>query len=404
MSVSQPFVLILIDYLMGKKVDKKMLLDKIPFFALAGVFVVSSYLAARDAMNYYPLYSGIQRIFAPAYEIVFYLVKSVAPVGLCAFYYLPDNPDSSMTMKMVVSAIVVCGLAAAVYCSRRFSKKTVFGSLFFCITLVPVLQIVVSSGAWTIIAERYTYVPMIGIYFVFASICDYLLKVKFGKSVVAKYALSAGLIAVLLVFSVLTFRRCSVWKDNFSLWNDVIAKSPSAIAYNNRGIAYNAGGNYDRAIQDFNRAIMLDPKFEKPYNNRADAYNHKGDYNRAILDYNQAIALNPKYAEAFYNRGIAYNAQNNFDYAIEDFSRAIKLNPHYAQSYNNRAVAYCCKGDYNQAIDDLNGAIRLDATYAKAWYNRGNAFNAKGDHAHAQDDFKEACDLGYEPACGLINR
>jgi serine/threonine protein kinase len=160
-----------------------------------------------------------------------------------------------------------------------------------------------------------------------------------------------------------------------------------ASAYYNRGYAYYNKGNYDQAIKDYNKTIVLNPQHANAYNNRGIAYKKKGNYDQAIKDYNKTIVLNPQYANAYNNRGIAYKKKGNYDQAIKDYNKAIELNPLYALAYYNRGLAYYNKGNYDQAIMDYNKAIELSPQYANAYYNRGLAYenlgqmeNAKADH------------------------
>ena len=407
MAVSQPFVLLLIDYVGGKKFDKKTLVDKIPFFAIAAAFAAITVLTQKGAgsISDYSSISTLQRICVPCYGIVFYLVKSVVPVHLCAYYPFPGTHDHSMNLKLFAAPFLVIGGTAAIYrfavkYLRGSPRKLTFGSLFFLITALPVLQIVRFGGA--IVAERYTYVPMIGIYFVFAEMYEYLLKGKFGNRNAVKGILLAGVGIPLVIFSCMTRERCGVWNNSLSLWNDVVGKFPCAVAYTHRGLAYSAKGDDDRAIQDYTQAIMLDPNYAQAYNNIGVAYKNKGDYDRAIEDYTQAIMLNPGYAMAYGNRGIANKYKGDIKRAIEDYTQAIMLNPHNAMTYNNLGVAYNAQSNHKRAIEDFNQAIMLNPGYAMAYYNRGLAYRAKGDDGRAHEDIKKACDLGLAIACKLL--
>jgi tetratricopeptide (TPR) repeat protein len=116
-----------------------------------------------------------------------------------------------------------------------------------------------------------------------------------------------------------------------------------AILLTNRGNAYRNKDQYDRAIQDYNQAIKLNPKDSFPFNNRGNAYFNKGQYDRAIQDYNQAIKLNPTFAMAFNGRGAAYAGKGQFDNAIRDYDQAIKLNPSFELAIKNRTDAIANK-------------------------------------------------------------
>jgi len=100
--------------------------------------------------------------------------------------------------------------------------------------------------------------------------------------------------------------------------------------------------------------------------NRGVEYSSKGDNDRAIQDYDQAIRLNPKHANTFYNRGVAYRSKGQYDRAIADYDQAIRLNPQDADFFFERGVAYGLKGQYDRAISNYNEAIRLDPQHASA--------------------------------------
>src|SRR4029450_4316494 len=97
-----------------------------------------------------------------------------------------------------------------------------------------------------------------------------------------------------------------------------------AEGFHNRGMAYRSKDDIDRAIQDYNRAIQINPKFASAFNNRGVAYDYKGDYERAIQDYDQAIKLTPAFAQAYFNRGNAYLGKSQYAPAIDDYNQAIR--------------------------------------------------------------------------------
>jgi len=137
---------------------------------------------------------------------------------------------------------------------------------------------------------------------------------------------------------------------------------PSASDYVRSGASHYKKQDYDKAIEDANAAIRLDPKLWNAYGLRAMAYNEKKDYNKAIEDYTIVIRLKPDFAEAYNGRAwiYAWNLKKEFDRAIADANQAIKLDPKDASYYDTRGWAYFGKGDYNNATDDFNKAIKLD--------------------------------------------
>ena len=100
-----------------------------------------------------------------------------------------------------------------------------------------------------------------------------------------------------------------------------------ATAFLARGSAWALKGEYDKAIQDFDEAIRLEPNRGDAFNNRGDAWDAKQEYDKAIRDFDEAIRLNPNDDDAFLNRSIARHAKGEYDKAIQDFNQAIRLNP-----------------------------------------------------------------------------
>ena len=176
------------------------------------------------------------------------------------------------------------------------------------------------------------------------------------------------------------------------------------VAYNNRGVTYVVKGDHDQAIQDYGKAIALNPDNAEPYCNRGIAYRKKGDHDQAIQDFDKAIDLNPDDAGAYYNRGVTYGEKGDLDRAIQDFDKAIDLKPDYAEAYNNRGVAYRKKDEHARAIQDYDKAVALKPDAAEAYSNRGIAYGEKGDHDQAIQDYGKAIDLKPDDAEAYQNR
>ena len=176
-------------------------------------------------------------------------------------------------------------------------------------------------------------------------------------------------------------------------YSHAIELKPDCVAYNNRGVAYGVKGDHDQAIQDYDKAIALNPDAAEAYNNRGVAYGVKGDHDQAIQDYDKAIALNPDDAEAYYNRGVTYGEKDEHARAIQDYDKAIALNPDHAKAYCNRGVAYKKKGELARAIQDYDKAIALKPDAAEAYQNRGMAYVQQNEFALAIQDFNKAIAL-----------
>jgi tetratricopeptide (TPR) repeat protein len=169
----------------------------------------------------------------------------------------------------------------------------------------------------------------------------------------------------------------------------VLDVSPACWASDLRQLArYDFHDECDRAIQDTDQAIRLNPNEPSFYYTSGLAYKKKGDYDRAIQEFSEAIRLNPNFERAYYDRGNAYIDKEEYDRAIQEFNEAIRLNANNANNYNNRGVAYKREGDYGRSIPDYNQAIRLNSHDTISYFNRGDAYFAQSNLTAAIADFE----------------
>jgi tetratricopeptide (TPR) repeat protein len=163
-----------------------------------------------------------------------------------------------------------------------------------------------------------------------------------------------------------------------------------AAAFNNRGNTYNRKGQYDRAIEDYNQALRLDPKSATAFSNRGVAYERKGQYDRAIEDYSQVIRLDPQNAAAFnsrcWERAIVGRELRE---ALADCNESLRLKPNDADTLDSRGFVYIKLGQFDPAIADYSAAVAANPKAASALYGRGYATRKKGD-ASGTDDIAAA--------------
>jgi tetratricopeptide (TPR) repeat protein len=144
-----------------------------------------------------------------------------------------------------------------------------------------------------------------------------------------------------------------------------------ATAFNNRGVAHKFKGEYDRALEDYDQAILLNPSFANAYNNRGVIYRLKGKYDRAIRDYDQAIWLDSNIPAAFYNRAIAYSEKEDYDRAIRDFDVVLRFNPKNALALYGRGVVRLKKGDAQSGSADIAAAKAINSKVAEEFEHSG---------------------------------
>lgn len=332
-SVTFPFILILLDYLIDQKIILNRLWNKMPFFAIACLFLASAFVGSNVTVGSHNFLLFFDKLLLALYSVTIYLAKIIFPLNLCPLYPAPQKIHGVFPWIIYFNALIaVIFLGWAVYLMRRHHHWA-WGFFFFIIISSLPLALIISNGVP--LTDHYTYLPSIGIAFVLTKFAVHLYH-RNKNNKVRQLLMAVGLIYVLFL-SIFTFRQCDVWKDSLNLWNAVINQnSQSSIAYNNRGNTYN-------------RLELLD---------------------EALADYNQAILLNNNDALAYNNRGIIYYKKGLCARAIDDFNAALELNPHNTEAYNNRAVCYAQLGDYTNALADINHVIMLDPRKTSAYHNR----------------------------------
>ena len=395
-AVTLPLILVLTDYYLNPKLPFKNNLDKTPFFALSVVFGVVSLMSQRvigSNWDYVIGYTILDRLFMGAYAFTFYIVKSIFPFGLSAIHPLPLKSAGLLPILYYISGltfILFPWILIKVFKSRvdeTLRKDVIYGALFFFLTIVLVIFIPVGQA---VVAERYTYVPYIGLFMILGRVYLYLGERKYTFSSKLRYAPAAVIGIMLIVFAHGAYARNTVWRDTPTLFSDVIDKYPeTGIAYNNRGNVRRDQNDFQGAMEDYNKAIELN--YNDAYNNRGILRNRMNDYKNAIEDFNRALHGKSDRDIAHYNKGIAKLNLGDFSGAVEDFSKAIEINPQYSDAYNNRGfVRYEKLSDFIGAIHDFDTAILLSPAEPDIYYNRGNAKILAGNYESAIIDYDMA--------------
>ena len=433
MAASLPVLLLLTDYFKGYKINTKSIIEKAPYFILALIFGLVAIAAQKTSgatdIALYPMH---QRIVFASYGFITYLFKLILPLNLCAYYAYPIKEGGEIPAQYYGYLILLLGLLAYTFYSLRHSKKIFFAIGFFAATVFLVLQLLPVGGA--IMADRYSYIPSIGIFYL-AGEGFYWLWNRKSLRTVAFIILGT----MVIFYSVKTSARCGIWKNGMVLWTDVINQYQTIPqAYINRGIIFAGEKKYDESLNDYNKAIQIEPRFSKAYNNKGGlmrtlkrydeaianfdkaielqpkypiALNNRGlikniikKYDEAIMDYNKAIEYKPNYPEAFNNRGVAYRNSGRFEESLRDFNKAIELQPNYSKAYNERGVLMANQNKFDLAMNDYNRAIQLQPDYGNAYYNRGLCELSTGNKVNACKDLQVAASAGLQYAVEEYNR
>ena len=375
-----------------------LLAEKIPLFTMAAASSIVTYVAqweggAVQPIAMLPTATRIGNAFV-SYEA--YMEKTLWPSGLAFFY---PFQSSLPAWEMVASMVLFMAATAAVFLGAKKSPYLAVGWLWYAGTLVPVIGIL--QVGMQARADRYTYIPLVGLFIIAAWGIPDLLRGWKKRAVAMGVASSAVLCALFTA----TWLQVGYWRDSFALFDHALdVTGPNAVVLNYRAAAYNSIGKPALAMSDLSAAIAIDPGYAHSYNNRGIALQSLGQLPRAEADYTEAIRIDPGYVDAYVNRGIVLEAMSDPRRAVGDLTSAIRINPGRADAYYNRANADYALGDPGRAIADLSAAIAIDPGYVDAYNNRGALYNTVGDYAKAVSDLDRAIEMEPAYANAYLNR
>jgi tetratricopeptide (TPR) repeat protein len=379
MLVTLPFVFLLLDYWPlrryrlahsevgnNEKADKFMLgsvkksqtlgliLEKVPLLALsAGMINLSS-----SSVQEYGIVLSLEsvsmklRIANALVSYIKYLAKMIWPQRLAIYYPFPKiipmwQTIAAFMLLVFISVLVIKALKRAPYLA--------VGWLWYLGTLVPVIGLI-QAGLWPAMADRWAYVPLIGIFIMVAwGIPDLAARWHFKKT-----WLSLAAATVLSVFVVTTWLHVRIWADSITLFEHAIkVTTNNFVAHNNLGTALKEQGRIAEAIHHYQEALRLLPGYAKAHNNIGAVMENQGRIAEAILHYTEAVRIDPENALIHYNLGHVLGEQDRMAEAIGHYVKALQIKPDFADAYNNLGVALLRLGKITQAIDYLQEAVRL---------------------------------------------
>ncbi len=332
-----PLVLLLFDYFLGRKLDRRVFYEKIPFFLVAAVFLIIAFIGQTEAGRFSEgelFVVPLNPLFG-VFSLVFYLAKLCLPVGLSSIYPFPYLGAGGRIPFLFFPApfILATVIIGAVF-SGRYGKKIIFAGLFFLFNVLLVLQFVPTGSA--VAADRYMYIPLIGFFYLAGVFFSWLYR-RESKRVKAVLLVALILIAVLL--SRLTWLRCGVWRNSETLWGDLLKKCPRAtIGHINLGSVFLRQGRVEEAVAHFNKALAAWPDSAQIHYNLGCALDRQGSFEGAIRHYRRAIELSPDYREAHNNLGIVLATRGRGEEAVVHYREALRIDPDYGEAHYNLAL------------------------------------------------------------------
>jgi len=389
-----PLVLFLLDYWYGQSL-KKNIVFKMPFFVLSIIFgIITVNIQSSSAMAGLSIFSITDRFFFACYVLMTYFYRFFVPYPLSAFHPFPLS--NNIGWSIYASPLFVVALLTVLWFMRK-NKIVVFGLLFYVINLLLVLQII--SIGLTIVSERYTYVPYIGLAFMFAMLVS---RIKF---VPAKVSLAVGVVAI-VAFGIITFQRTKVWKNSGTLWTDALKTYPrTPYARTNRANYLSklalrpdqkpfADSIYKIAFEDCAVALSVRPNHAPAFEYRGLMYTDRQQFKEALADANELIRLKPNYRTGYDIRATCYYKMNEPAKALADYDKCIEIKPDDHRSYNNKgSILMNSFQKPNEALAAFNKAISIQPVNYY-FLNRSICYFKMNDMAKAREDALRAQQLG----------
>ena len=373
MLVSAPIVLLLLDYWpLGRfeesctasekiKISKAgnpkcvvrlLFVEKIPLFVLSAIACVVTFILQKRAAGAIPPLPLLWRMQNALVNYLIYAWKTLWPTRLAVFYPHPNDTLAIWEIGFAIALLLVITVAAIVFRSQRPYLLT--GWFWYLVMLVPVIGLIqVGEQGY---ADRYTYLPQVGLFLLAVWLAVDLMAVCHCRPQLTV----ATAAAIILALAWAAFHQTSYWRNSETLWTHALAvTSDNDVAHNNLGYLCVDRGELDKAISHFEAASRIrSSKMDPHYNvgsafvemNLADALSRKGQSDAALVHYEEAIRLQPSYADAYYNRGNVLLTNGRVQEAIADLQTALQIQPNDADAHTCLGNALLRQGSLKEAI------------------------------------------------------
>ncbi|MCK4753373.1 MAG: tetratricopeptide repeat protein, partial [Planctomycetes bacterium] len=322
-----PFVLLLLDYWPLGRFENmatfyQRVREKIPLFILAGASCAITFFVQQSSgvMEFGKGVALNWRIANAFVAYTGYIGKMFYPVRLAVLY---PHPENTLPMwQLIVSLVILVAISAAVIYTSRKRKYLAVGWFWYLGTLVPVIGLVqVGPQA---MADRYTYIPLIGIFIMIAwGAAELFAKWRYRKIIL-------GTIATLLLVSMLICTRMQVryWRNSSNLFERALeVNQNNPIIHNNMGVLLISQDKLDMAANHLQRALQAKPDYINAHYNLGNVFQLQGKLDDAISHYRRALKIYPENADVHNNLGSALQSQERFDEAISHYIQSLRIRP-----------------------------------------------------------------------------
>jgi Flp pilus assembly protein TadD len=365
MLVTTPFVLLLLDYWPLKRITNGMsaILEKLPLFLLSVASSVVTFVVQEHspgAIAQLPLNWRIENALV---SYVTYIYQMIWPDNLAVFYPHPGNRLGQW--KVITAGVLLVGITLVALVVRRTRPYLLVGWLWYVGMLVPVIGIVEVGLQGH--ADRYTYLPQIGLYLAVTwFIADVFAKISYRRQILIP---SAALI--IIAFSACSWKQMSYWRNSETLWTHTLAVTrDNDVAQTNYGMFLMDRGELDAALSHFRAALEIRSSESNLHYNLSlalietdigNALARKADLDAALPHLQRAVKLQPDYADAHYNLGAILFQKDDLDEAIAEWRKALSIRPEDPDTHTSLGNALVRKGRITDAAKQYEDAIKIDA-------------------------------------------
>lgn len=377
-----------------------LIIEKIPLFALAIVDCIYSLILLKQSVGLASTEQRpfVARVFRAIVGYAMYLVKTVWPFDLCPFY--PASEAIPPPWQIAGAALFLAAISALAlfYWQRR--PYLIVGWGWYLATLLPAIGLVQTPAGFNF-SDRYTYLPLIGVFLMVA----WALR-KPGFAFGSKVNLPAvGSGVVLAALSIISIVQVGYWHDGVSLFTHALeAAGDNPVAHNNLGQALDGLGRKQEALVHYEKAAN-DSSYINPtvHNNLASAYTEAGRIDDAIRQYGIAIEIDPTCAETHNNLGVLLVKRGRFPEALAYYGQALRLDPGYVSAYLNLGGALARLGKPSEAAGYFQEAVRLAPDDFRTHYNLATAWGSLDRIDEAVSEYLKVIELSPENVDAYIN-
>jgi tetratricopeptide (TPR) repeat protein len=368
----------------GRSSVAAIVLEKLPFFALAVISSVATYFVQKGGGSVSEALNFPARLANAAVAVIRYLGKFAWPTDLAVLYPHPGFWPARTVIACAIAIVVISGIAVGQWRRRPWIAA---GWLWYLGMLVPVIGLV-QVGLQSM-ADRYTYLPMLGVEIA-------LLWTLREVAATPTAARTWGIIAVAALAAVTarTWVQLGVWENSFTLFDHAIAVTEkNYLAHDNRGLFLFKAGKVDAAMADYRRALAINPTYLNANNNLGYALAQTGRPAEAIAPYRAALVANPNHLEVHNNLANALSDLGQLAEAMEHYEFVLSRQPDHVNALNGSAVVLAMQNRPLDAKARLEHSLRLAPNNASAHNNLGNVCSMLGLRDEAIAHYRRATEL-----------